>query len=1131
MKTGLRYIAAILIHLFLVLHTAIALSQALVINEIMASNATTIPDEDGDFEDWIEIYNADAQAVNLLGYGLSDNSGNPFKWVFPEVSIQAGEFLLVWASGKNRSNPGNPLHTNFAISAAGEEVLITHPSGDLIDELPPLPLPTDISYGRQPDGGNQWYYFTEATPGFSNTSQGWSEILNPPDFSHTAGVYSQSFELTISHPDPDVSVFYTLDGSVPRPENTSGVSYRYKNVYPEEPGDPFGEFYEAEYISHLYQQPIGIDDRSGLPDAFTHINTTWLKDPFQFPENPVLKGTVVRAKAVKEGALSSPVATASYFLPEDGLPFTLNVVSLSCDPDVLFDYDNGIYVAGKTFDNWRLQNPDEIAIWPDANFFRRGEWYEHPMHFELFNPDGEPLFEQAIGMRIHGGWSRRLAVKSFRLIARTKYSKNSLDYPFFSARPFNSYNQLILRNAGQDWPGALMRDAVFHSLVKHLNFTTQAYEPNVVFINGEYWGIQNFRERTDEQFLERLFGVDPEQVDLLESNAMVIAGDTIHYKQMYSFVAENDMSLDENYAHLLTLMDVESFIDYFAAEIYSANDDWPGNNIRYWRKRTEDYMPHTPEGHDGRWRWILFDTDGGFGHYPNNYTFNTLAVATADDGPGWPNPPWSTLLFRQLLTNDSFKNAFINRTADLLNTAFMPWQIEETVTVFKNRIEPEIEMHIARWNRPYSYNWWEYSVNNMLVFAENRPQYLSQHIIDHFELQGQTTISLDVSNHQHGHIRINTVDIVPSTPGVHQNPYPWEGSYFVGIPVTITAIPEPGYEFSHWENLPDTAPAEVTITPVEALELKAHFVAADEPELLYFWMFDNSVPNDTPLEELAPVYQVPGNGNLTYHSALHGYPFYQGHPLWRKASMERRNAPTPINYHPAGNDGIPYDQSNMRGLQVKQPFTGDAGENTMYFHMPATHYSNLVFEFAAINEGAASHLIVDYSTDQNDDLWTNSGLEQSSLPLSSVYQLFTIDFSGIADAANNPHFKVRLRFAGPNMAADDGNRVTFNNFSLEGTVLVNLGENKVPTVAQLEQNHPNPFRHNTNIRFRLEKPGKASLQVFNSLGTHIATAIEEFLPAGTHTVLFENPGLPPGLYFYQLKHNNQVQTKRMVIIK
>lgn len=219
-----------------------------------------------------------------------------------------------------------------------------------------------------------------------------------------------------------------------------------------------------------------------------------------------------------------------------------------------------------------------------------------------------------------------------------------------------------------------------------------------------------------------------------------------------------------------------------------------------------------------------------------------------------------------------------------------------------------------------------------------------------------------------------------------------------------------------------------------------------ETNLIHFWLFDGSLPNDTPLQEINAHYSIAGQGLLSFHSALTGYPFDPEHANWRKASLERRNAPTPLNYRPAGNNGMPFEDANMRAIQVKQPFTGSAGENTIYLHMPTNGFRNVNLRFAAIDEGAADHLIIDYNVEPSGNSWTTDGLSQSSFDLGIFYQLYQVDFSSVSPANNNPHFKVRIRFAGSDMGIDEGDRVTFNNITLDGEVI--SGNNLPPVITQ-----------------------------------------------------------------------------------
>lgn len=213
---------------------------------------------------------------------------------------------------------------------------------------------------------------------------------------------------------------------------------------------------------------------------------------------------------------------------------------------------------------------------------------------------------------------------------------------------------------------------------------------------------------------------------------------------------------------------------------------------------------------------------------------------------------------------------------------------------------------------------------------------------------------------------------------------------------------------------------------------KASDIYLADGMLVHYWFMDDMLPNDTPLELVNSHFSLSGTGKLDFYSALSGYPFDPDHPDWRKASLERRNAPTPLNYRSEGNSHIIYQEANMRGLQVKQPFMGDGGENTLTLHMPASGFEALKFAFAAKDEGAAEVLLLDYSVADGEPVWTTDGLDQSVFQLYDQYALYQIDFGDIVSANQNPNFRIRIRFDGADMQADEGKRVSFNNISLDG---------------------------------------------------------------------------------------------------
>ena len=191
----------VLLTILILAASAATASGALVINEIMSSNATTTADGSGEYADWIELYNAGVDTIALVGYGLSDDYLEPFRWRFPSVSLGPGRYLLVWASGKDSIDVGGALHTDFRIKAEGEEILLTHPDGPRIEELHPVSIATDVSYGRLPDGGDEWYFFDTPSPGASNTSPPHLLDLAAPAFSHAAGFHSAPFDLVMTAAD------------------------------------------------------------------------------------------------------------------------------------------------------------------------------------------------------------------------------------------------------------------------------------------------------------------------------------------------------------------------------------------------------------------------------------------------------------------------------------------------------------------------------------------------------------------------------------------------------------------------------------------------------------------------------------------------------------------------------------------------------------------------------------------------------------------------------------------------------------------------------------------------------------------------------------------------------------------
>jgi hypothetical protein len=1095
-------------------------AQNVVINEIITSNTTVITDEDDSYEDWVELYNTGSEAINLEGYGLTDLSSNPYQWVFPAYWIEPGEHLLVWCSSKNRTDINFPLHTNFKISSGGEVITLTKPNGEIEDSYPAVLVPQNFTYGRQTDGSPVFVFFPEPTPGATNnTSVGYSDVLEPPTFSVNGGFYTESFNLTISHPDPSVTIIYTTDGSDPNLDNLGGTTYQYKNEYPFEAGQlPSENFLTKSFQSMQYAAPLTIVDRTSEPNDISTISSTYDEDPsYYIPDFNIFKGTVVRARAYKTGALTSNIVTQSYFVSPEGTDrFSIPVISISLDENKFFDYNDGIYVAGADFDTWRLENPDESALFTEfSNYDRSGDVTEKIGHFNYF-VNGSEVLNQQVGIRINGGSTRAFQHKSLRLYARSELGASTFDYPIFPNENYNSYKRLVLRNSGNDFFNTYYKDAFTHELIEKTGLDNQAYQPSVIFLNGEYWGMLNIRERLDRHYFERKYGIVEEDIEILGDAYEVDEGSDEHFLDMFSFLENNSLADNSNYDYINTQMDVENFRDYFITNIFVQNTDWPGWNTLFWRKKTADYEPNAPYGNDGRWRTAIKDTDAGFGLMLDINDHNTLEFATATGGTEWPNPEWSTLILRRLLENEAFELSFINRFADMMNTFFLPERVVDLSNQFAAVIEPEIAQQYNRWAAPYSFAWWLESQNVVETFALDRPTFQREHIRAKFGISNDINATLDVNDDTNGFIKINTIDIIQDTPGVSANPYPWSGIYFHNIPVTLTAIPLEGYTFSHWSGDVTSTEAQITYTPTGDFSVTANFIPSQEPatqEPIYFWMMDSSLANDTPLTSVNSTFEVGTEGVLSYESCLVGYPFDNTHPNWRKASMERRNSPTDINYIPEANNDLPFASANMRGIQIKQPFQNEGLENTLLFSFSTVGFEDIVFGFASKNENAAEGIVIDYSTDGS--TFTNAGLANPTMPLTADYQLFETDFSAITAVNNNADFKVRLRFYGDNLTVDNGDRVTFNNFSAKG---VEMPLSILEETTLSFKIYPNPASNVLNINHS-----------YNEVTYTLFTIDGKIIKSGSlDNKQINISDLQSGIYLLQLTSEGKSETKKIV---
>ncbi|PPA70268.1 CotH kinase family protein [Jeotgalibacillus proteolyticus] len=521
----------------------------------------------------------------------------------------------------------------------------------------------------------------------------------PPVLSAESGVINSGTAVSMESSIEEAKIYYTLDGSLPTP------------------------------ASLLYTEPIVLEESLiNDNDILANIGTSVFREPFQFTREEILEGIVIRA-AVYHNRTLSEVETRSYIL-NDALfsSSQLPVVSLTTDPEGLFNEERGIYVPGIYYENTRDTR--------DGNYFKRGDEWERPATLEYFSEDGALEYSQNIGIRIHGGYSREHPQKSLRLYSRSDYGQSRMYYPFFKDDANVEFNRLMLRNSGNDWGRTYLRDALMHELIKDRNVDTQNYQPVIVLLNGEYWGIQNLREAYSAEYLETKYNLNAEEIvmlgtDVTNATGFIIdeglIGDQQHYTSLVEYAMNNDLRIQENLDYVNTQMDVENYLEYFAYQVYFGNTDSLYNNTAMWRKKT-DYTPEAPYGQDGRWRWLLYDTDFGFalnGEFEETINDNTLDWLLRD------HP--ATELIRALLENEEVYAQLISIMEGLLDEEFAPENVIETINSLSGQIRGEMPRMISRWENINSIETWEAELDMFRQFAQRRPEAVMNYLNERLE--------------------------------------------------------------------------------------------------------------------------------------------------------------------------------------------------------------------------------------------------------------------------------------------------------------------------------------------------------------------------------------------------------------
>ena len=481
----------------------------------------------------------------------------------------------------------------------------------------------------------------------------------------------------------------------------------------------------------------------------------------------ISKTTVVKAKLFQDGKLSPRSSTQSYiFFTRD---ITLPVISISTDNKYFYDNKIGIYVDG-TYQSGKKNYEFDWRRPTNIEFF--------------FEPEKESQINQLCETRIMGGATRGNKMKSLAVYANKRFGEKRLDYEFFpDQRPgITDFKSIALRNAGNDFDYLYLRDAIIQSnTAKHLDIDYQAWRPAIVYINGQYTGMLNIRERSNEDNIYTNYD-GLEDLDMFENWGELKEGTWDNYNAFKAFYTEHGHTL----AEYEQWMDTMEFLNLMLVNLFYNNRDFPGNNIVMWRP--------TEEG--GRWRWIMKDTDFGLGLYGVSASFNTIKWIydpNYDPGTSWANQYDHTRLFRRLMEDSDFKREFIDRAAiymgDWLNSrgTFAVWNPMYEMIKYEYPYHREL---VNKWWPNYTEE-----MNNARNWIANRPTYFYKYIADYYKLGTPLplTVNKAMDENQRAEIEIQMN-------GVKLSEGFFDGKFFKDRRMTITGSSlKDGYVITGWK--------------------------------------------------------------------------------------------------------------------------------------------------------------------------------------------------------------------------------------------------------------------------------------------------------------------------------------------
>ena len=719
------------------------------INEYILDNVSSIKATDGKYYNMVELYNNGKTNINLEGFHLTNEEED---YIFPEITIKSHDYLVVYFSGLDKIEE-NSVHTTFKIDNKSKTLILLDNNKKMIDKVKVQELSRNISCGKYDD---KWHLYNEPSFGKENTDNYIKDTTKKEIIiSEVSAVNPEAVEIkNISGTTINLQNYALSDksGIVYKFGDTNLANNNYLSVNSSKLGFSIGTIDEIVYLlkDNVIVDTFNVDKlRGGVSVGISNNKKVYYKNltfgkensstyylgyamapSFSIDGGYVESGTKVSLK-VADGSkiyytLDGSFPTNNSTLYKEPITITKNtVVKAISYKDNYLESD----VVSRTFLVGRKHDLAVISISSNYNnlFGNTGLITNYTSNalkkisFEFYENDGSYGTSFVGEAKLSGnlGGSRDKAQKAMTLYLRKTYGNNTVTYPFFKDNDTLDYSSILLRNGGEDYMNIHIFDAALQVALKGTNLDMQDYRPVVVYLNGEYYGISNMRDKLNSDYVSNTYDLEKDDLTIIKYSTAT-KGTTKEYNALVNYIRNHNTKDKAVYEYLKTQIDMEELCNYWIAQSFYGNTDL--GNIKYWKST------------DGKWRFMLYDIDWSL--YYTSRSFNYPVIST--------NIPAVTYVYstiditRRLYQNSEFRDLYLTQLAYHLKNTFKPERMNKIIDELAQEIENEVPYHNTRWANTNSsmgsMNTWKSNLTRFKTKVNTRYNYVVNNLKSSFNL-------------------------------------------------------------------------------------------------------------------------------------------------------------------------------------------------------------------------------------------------------------------------------------------------------------------------------------------------------------------------------------------------------------